>query len=421
MKLKLSKLGEKLCASTGILELMDDLGVAMSGTEKLLMLGGGNPAGIPEVQAVWREGMQEIMSEEGRFDQVLGNYDTPQGRPEFIRALVDFLNRNYGWNIGPENVAVTNGSQSAFFYLFNMLAGEFSDGTMGRILLPLAPEYIGYADQGLVDSLFTARKPSLEFIDKHTFKYHIDFDALELSEEITAICFSRPTNPTGNVLTNQEVDRLSAIAKERGIPLMIDNAYGAPFPGILFREIEPVWEEHHIISLSLSKLGLPGTRTGIIIAAPELAKALSNANAVASLANGNLGQELVAPLLRDDRILDISRRLIRPFYEQKAGQARAWLMAELDDDLPYCLHVTEGAMFLWLWCRDFPITSKELYRRLKARGVIVVSGHYFFYGMEADEPQRNECIRINHSQSDEIVREGLRIIAEEVARGYGEA
>ena len=40
--------------------------------------------------------------------------------------------------------------ESAFFYLFNMLAGEFSDGTMGRILLPLAPEYIGYADQGLV-------------------------------------------------------------------------------------------------------------------------------------------------------------------------------------------------------------------------------------------------------------------------------
>jgi len=34
-------------------------------------------------------------------------------------------------------------------------------------------------------------------------------------------------------------------------------------------------------------------------------------------------------------------------------------------------------MFLWLWFPDLPISSLELYKRLKARGVLVVSGHYF--------------------------------------------
>ncbi|MFT5125556.1 MAG: valine--pyruvate aminotransferase [Kiritimatiellia bacterium] len=420
MKLRLSKFGEKLCASTGILELMDDLGNALSGDRKMLMLGGGNPAAIPEVQAIWRARMTEIMADGTLMDQVLVNYDTPQGRPKFIHALVDFINRHYGWNIGPDNIAITNGSQNAFFYLFNMLAGEFPDGTNGKILLPLAPEYIGYADQGLNASLFTARRPCIEIIDQHTFKYHIDFDALDLTDDITAICVSRPTNPSGNVLTDEEIEQLSAIAKARGIPLLIDNAYGVPFPGILFKDTQPIWDEHIIFSLSLSKLGLPGTRTGIVIAAPEIAQALSNANAVASLANGNLGQELVAPLLEDDRIIELSQGMIRPFYQEKSRRAQEILKAALDDDLPYYLHASEGALFLWLWCKDLPITSKELYKRLKDRGVVVVSGHYFFYGLDEDYPQRNECIRINYSQSEEVVSEGLQIIAEEVTRAYRE-
>ena len=383
------------------------------------MLGGGNPAAIPEVQQVWRAMVEDMLEDGEAFDAVLANYDMPKGRPAFVRALVDFVNRHYGWNITPKNVAITNGSQNAFYYLFNMLAGAFEDGSHKRILLPLCPEYIGYADQGLDTSMFTARRPKIEFIDEHTFKYHIDFDALEITEDIAAICVSRPTNPSANVLTNEEVERLSELAKAHGIPLIIDNAYGAPFPGIIFKDVVPFFDQHMIVSLSLSKLGLPGTRTGIVIANEEVVSAISSINAVVSLANGNLGQELVTPLLEDDRMLELSRDVIRPFYERKAQQGVAWLNEFLDHDLPYYIHASEGAMFLWLWCKDLPITAKVLYQRLKERGVIIVPGHYFFFGDDEGEwAHRDECIRINHSQPDDVVKEGLRIIAEEVSQAY---
>lgn len=48
------------------------------------------------------------------------------------------------------------------------------------------------------------------------------------------ICVSRPTNPTGNVITDEELLKLDALANQHGIPLVIDNAYGVPFPGIIF-------------------------------------------------------------------------------------------------------------------------------------------------------------------------------------------
>jgi valine--pyruvate aminotransferase len=58
--------------------------------------------------------------------------------------------------------------------------------------------------------------------------------------------------------------------------------------------------------------------------------------------------------------------------------------------------------------------SAELYERLKNRGVLIVPGHYFFPGLEEKWPHRRECIRVNYSQDEETVRQGIRILAEEV-------
>ncbi|NIP97238.1 MAG: valine--pyruvate aminotransferase, partial [Akkermansiaceae bacterium] len=60
------------------------------------------------------------------------------------------------------------------------------------------------------------------------------------------------------------------------------------------------------------------------------------------------------------------------------------------------VHRSEGALFLWMWFEDLPVTSRELYDRLKGRGVLVVPGNYFFFGLDDDEwPHRNECLRVS--------------------------
>jgi valine--pyruvate aminotransferase len=79
-------------------------------------------------------------------------------------------------------------------------------------------------------------------------------------------------------------------------------------------------------------------------------------------------------------------------------------------------HACEGAFFHWLWLKGLPITSRELYERLKARRVITVPGEYFFFGLDDDWPHRHECLRLNYSRDAESVREGYRIIAEEAAQ-----
>ncbi|MFU8780868.1 MAG: valine--pyruvate transaminase [Kiritimatiellia bacterium] len=418
MQLHFSTFGQQLAADSGIMELMDDLGKAMSGSSGMLMLGGGNPAAIPDIQAVWRQEWSRLQHNPALLDAILCNYDTPQGNPHFLHAMAELLRDQFGWDVGPQNIAVTNSSQTAYFILFNMLAGHFADGSQKQVLLPLMPEYIGYADQGIHPGLFTARRPIIEEIGAHAFKYHIDFEYLQLADHIGAVCVSRPTNPTGNVMSDQELQHLSAVTKAANIPLFIDSAYGVPFPGIVFTDATPIWDEHIILTLSLSKLGLPGTRTGIVVATESVIRALRAANAVISLANGNIGQALITPAIENGRILKLSRDIVRPFYERRLAAAMQWVDAFFPADLPWRIHKCEGALFLWLWCPNLPIDSRQLYERLKARGVLVVSGHYFFYGLKDDWPHQNECIRINYSQPPDTVQEGLRIIGEEIRAAY---
>ena len=420
MNIEFSLFGEKLRDHCGILELMDDLGKALTSNPDMRMMGGGNPAAIPEVQQIWRHRAADLLREGNDFDRMLVNYDPPAGNPRFLEAVAGCLNRDSGLNVQPENVAVTCGGQTAFFFLFNMLAGKFADGSHRKILLPIIPEYIGYANQGISKDLFTALPALIEEKEDNTFKYRVDFENLEITSDIAAICVSRPTNPSGNVLSDTEITRLSQLAKQHGIPLIIDNAYGNPFPGAIFTNATPIWDEHIILTLSLSKLGLPGTRTGIIIASEAITKAVSAMTAVVGLANNNIGQTLALPLLESGEIIRISNEIIRPFYKERAEHARTAAASAFGNSTPYRIHATEGAFFLWFWFPGLPISSAELYHRLKQRDVLVVSGEYFFFGLDEPWQHSKECLRVTFSQPPEIVRDGIRIIAEEVSRAYRE-
>ena len=156
-----------------------------------------------------------------------------------------------------------------------------------------------------------------------------------------------------------------------------------------------------------------------VIAKPEIITALSNINAIMNLATNSIGARLALPLIESGSILHLSQEVIRPFYQERCKQAVEQLETGLQD-LPVRIHKPEGAMFLWLWCKDLTVDSQTLYERLKARGVIVVPGQYFFPGIEDPEwKHQQECIRINYSQSPEQVKKGIAIICEELNALYG--
>ncbi|WP_201608495.1 valine--pyruvate transaminase [Psychrobacter okhotskensis] len=438
--MKFSKFGQKFTQPTGISQLMDDLGDALKSDQPVNMLGGGNPAKIEAVNELFLQTYRELGNDndtgEANSTSIISmaNYSNPQGDAAFIEALVSFFNRHYDWNLSAENIALTNGSQNAFFYLFNLFGGAFADEQSESIdksiLLPLTPEYIGYSDVHVEGQHFAAVLPHIDEVthdgEDGFFKYRVDFEALEnlpaLKEgRIGAICCSRPTNPTGNVLTDEEMARLAEIAKRYEIPLIIDNAYGMPFPNIIYSDAHLNWDHNTILCFSLSKIGLPGMRTGIIVADSEVIEAVSAMNAVVNLAPTRFGAAIATPLVADDRIKQLSDDVIKPFYQQQAKTAVTLLKKELGD-YPLVIHKPEGAIFLWLWFKDLPISTSELYETLKEKGTLIVPSEYFFPGVDiSDYKHAHECIRMSIAADEDTLTKGIAVIGEVVRGVYDEA
>nr|MBA2817903.1 Valine--pyruvate aminotransferase [Candidatus Pantoea persica] len=109
--------------------------------------------------------------------------------------------------------------------------------------------------------------------------------------------------------------------------------------------------------------------------------------------------------------------MIKPFYQAKVAQTSAILRRHLSEER--CLiHKPEGAIFLWLWFRDLPITNEALYQRLKARGVLMVPDHVFFPGLEQAWPNIHQCMRMNYVPDAENIERAVNILAEEIEKAF---
>lgn len=96
---RLSDFGKKIAVQSGTGQLMDDLGNALAKSHDVLMLGGGNPAHIPEVQKHFRESIVRLLKSEKEFQRAIGNYDPLQGNKEFIEAMCALLRGQLHWDI----------------------------------------------------------------------------------------------------------------------------------------------------------------------------------------------------------------------------------------------------------------------------------------------------------------------------------
>ena len=110
MTIKLSRFGKHFTRPTGASELMDDLGLAIDNKHPSLLLGGGNPGKIPELQESFRQRFHAVAKSDEGFERMEANYAHPKGEPVFCETLADLLVREYGWPITTDNILLTAGS-----------------------------------------------------------------------------------------------------------------------------------------------------------------------------------------------------------------------------------------------------------------------------------------------------------------------
>ncbi|AOR31521.1 hypothetical protein BFF78_11125 [Streptomyces fodineus] len=402
-----------MASLSGLRLIMDDIATTTGSVtgKEWLNLGIGNPAVIPEVRDTWQRMTGEALT--ASFGDVSCRYGPSRGLPEAVEAIADYFNRRYGWDVGPRNIVVGPGSQMLCFIAAALFTGPGASGDT-RLVLPMTPDYTGYQGLSLAVEGITGVEPRLRIQGKRSFRYLFDLPALEGLADVGLMLLSSPSNPAGRCASPEEIQRLIAAAQGHDVPLVVDNAYGAPFPGIGGLSMAPVWDERVINVFSVSKAGLPGERLGFAVADERHIDPIVSFLSNSALHAPQLVQSALARALRSDVLDTLVASVIGPFYAERRKFVESLLAGSLPEDIVWYLHTAEGGMFCWVWVDEEWFDDLRLYETLKRRGVFVVPGRHFFTGAERSEGlgrHPRQCFRISITPDTDTIAAGVEVIA----------
>jgi valine--pyruvate aminotransferase len=452
----LTQFGTQMSHLTGVRAIMKDIieTLRAGSGQEFINLSAGNPVILPEVEQLWRDCTAELLAS-AEYGEVVCRYGSSQGYQPFIDAVLTDFNRRYGLSLTNRNILITPGSQSIYFYAANAFGGYTAPpptppyqggattnqsplyqggattnqsplyqggargGSLKSIVLPLSPDYTGYGGVSLIPEAVIACKPTLDIDETaHRFKYRPDFSQLSIDQTSGCVIFSRPCNPTGNVLTDGEVKKIADLAAAFDVPVFIDSAYGPPFPALNFTEMTPIFGGNIVHCMSLSKAGLPGERIGIAIGDENIIQVLECFQTNMCIHSPRYGQAIATRAIASGALADIGLNVIRPYYQSKFDVVETTLEQAMPKDLPWFLHRGEGAIFAWLWLKDLPMTDWEFYQELKQVGVILVPGSSFFPGLREDWRHKQECLRISLTATNDEIETAMKRLAQMVEKVY---
>lgn len=419
MNLALSQFGSQMSQLTGVRAIMKDIIETLRNSEgrEFINLSAGNPVILPEVEQLWRDCTQELLDSD-EYGEVVCRYGSSQGYTPLIEAIVADFNTRYGLELSDRHILITGGSQALYLYAANAFGGYTTSGELKQVVLPLSPDYTGYGGVSLTPEALLAYKPTLEIDEvRHRFKYRPDFSQLQINQQTGCVIFSRPCNPTGNVISDEEVTKIAHLAASYDVPVLVDSAYAPPFPALNFTEMTPQFGENIIHCMSLSKAGLPGERIGIAIGDPHFIGILESFQTNACIHSSRYGQAIAAKAISSGKLANLALNVIRPHYQRKIKVLANTLDAAMPN-IPWYLHQGEGAIFAWLWLKDLPMTDWEFYQKLKQVGVIVVPGSTFFPGLREDWQHKQQCLRISLTATETEIAEAMKRLAQVAQQVY---
>jgi aspartate/methionine/tyrosine aminotransferase len=321
-------------------------------------------------------------------------YNPSNGSPELRAAIASLYP-----GADERNVLVTNGSAEANFVTALHLLEP------GDNVVFMVPNYMQWWGLG---RLFGGEVRTFPLVEER--RWAPDLDALRraVDARTRAIVVTNPNNPTGAVLSEDEMAEIAAVADRAGAWLIADEVYaGAELDG---PRTPSFWgrAERVIVTNGLSKAyGLPGLRIGWIVAPRDLVEQLWGTKDYTTIAPGTLSDLCAQTALRPD-VRERIRARTQKILRTNLPVLLDWLAAQ--GDLFRCVPPRAGAIAFVRYAADVP--ALELTRRLKdEQDVLLVAGEHFGFG--------DRFLRIGYGLPKPELEEGLERIRATLAEYDG--
>src|SRR6266849_2211456 len=413
----LSVLGRRMTRISGVQAALGRRRQLLQAGRPFVDLSVGNPALLPEVADLWREAAV-MVSSDSSFDQLVGSYGDLLGYRPLREAVAEMFSREYGWSVEAKNVLVTSGSQMSSFLAINVVAGAGRTHERRVVVQPVVPEYPGYDQVLLSEGCLVSRKPGVVLDGPHQFTYHLESRPASALDNVVGFVLSRPSNPSGNVLTRKEMTSIVEHSSRSSAVAIGDAAYGSPVPGIAWSYSQPIWGENVLHLVSLSKAGLPGERIGLMIGHEDILAAVAAFQANVTFHPSSIGQSMAASVIANGTLARLCENVIKAHYRERYHLVGE-ILSVLLPDVPWYLHRSQGGIFAWLWFPKLPITSEALSGILADDGVLVVPGEPFFQGLPEPWDHAHQCVRLSLTAEPVDLEAGILTLGRLLDRLHG--
>ncbi|MGC9198602.1 MAG: pyridoxal phosphate-dependent aminotransferase [Acidobacteriaceae bacterium] len=325
------------------------------------------------------------------IEQNFTRYTAVAGTPEVRKAIIDRHAADFGSNYSVEECVFTTGGKLALFNAIQVLVDHGDE-----VILPV-PYWVSFKD---IIEYAGGKVVYVQSDEQQNFRITARMIEQAITPRTKAIILNTPSNPSGAVVSPEDLEAIVRLAHQRGIYLLLDECYvylnftGKIVSGASFTDCK----EHVVVLGSLSKTyAMTGWRAGFalgpkqVIGAMSKLQSQSTSNAAsmvqrASIAALRGSQECVAEMRADyiqlrDRILDGLRTI--PGVK---------------------CSVPEGAFYVYpnvgafLGKGGIHSASELAAKLLKEAHVVVVPGEAFGTG---------EHIRLCYAVSSEVIDKGV--------------
>jgi aspartate/methionine/tyrosine aminotransferase len=332
--------------------------------------------------------LRELLNEDHQqevLDLRLG-YGQTNGDPQLRRTLA-----SYYPGCSEDDIIVTNGSAEANFVAFWSLLEPGDEVAM------MLPNY--QLLYGLTKSLGCTVKP---FHLREDLQWAPDLDELEsqLSEKTRVIALCNPNNPTGSILSIDDMKRIVALAQKWDCYILSDEIYaGSELNGEETPSFMTLYDKT-IVATGLAKsLSHPGLRIGWLAGPREVIEGAWHHHDYTSISTGIISQYVANVIMQPQKraqVLERGRKLLRtnvPIVEN-------WV-ANHGDNFRLVPPRAGGMAFIGY---NLKLNSSELVTRLREeKSVLIVAGDWF--GMD-------HYLRLGIGGETAELVEGLEVIDE---------
>ena len=317
------------------------------------------------------------------------HYAPSNGTPGLRKAAADFLAEKYGQKYDPSEILITNGVTES---IYDFLTAVLNPGDVVLVPTPIFPLYIG-------DAL--SMGATVEQIDTSDDDFKLTPDKLQAAldkygDRVKALVMPYPTNPTGVMYTQDELDALADVVRDKPIFVLADEIYSELNYDQPHASMEKTLHDQVVLMNGVSKAwAMTGYRIGVVAAPKPILDQIAKIHQAITTTEPTPMQDAAEEALADGK--DDALPMKKEF------QKRRDVLYDGLTKLGFECVKPKGAFYIFA---KIPAgleqdDTKFIYDLAEKGRVAVVAGSFFAKGGEG-------YIRLSYATSMDNIKEGLK-------------